>query len=170
MLLNDRLQPLPRPREAVLREVRREKAERVPHPLLVAVAAHLGQQVKQRRLAKLLYLWRELAGHLGAVALSKEAGANVTAAGPGRGKVALPEGRVEVRLIPHQHLAAGLLAGVNPLAQKVARGRMIRAGCANATPVREHLPGLGVLQRKARERLAGEDAGEPPRVEPHLEP
>ena len=46
---------------------------------------------------------------------------------------------------------------------------MVRAGDRGAATVGEDLPRLGVIEREARERLAGEDAGDAPGVEPCLE-
>ena len=47
---------------------------------------------------------------------------------------------------------------------------MVRAGRAHPPPIREHLPGLRVIEREATKCLAREDSSNTPRIEPDLEP
>jgi len=47
---------------------------------------------------------------------------------------------------------------------------VVGTGGGGPAAVGEYLPGFGVIQGKAGEGLAGEDAGYPPRVKPGLEP
>ena len=136
----------------------------------MAVAAQLREQVKHRSFAPLLDLGSEFARLGVAVAVLEVGGAEVAVAGDGTGEVAIPNAGVEVRFVPEENVATSRRAGVDPLAEELACLRVVRAGCGHAPSVREHLPRLGVTQREVRERLAGKDTGETPRVEPDFEP
>src|SRR5207237_6635656 len=132
------------------------------------VSAEIGQQFGQGRLAEGAYLWAELGGHRVTVAIMEEAEADDAAAGPGSREAPSPAGGIEVRLIPEQHLSAGRGGGVDPSAQELSGLGMVRAGRAHPPPIREHLPGLRVIEREATKCLAREDSSNTPRIEPDL--
>ena len=84
----------------------------------------------------------------------EEAKADDAAAGPRTREVSPQEGSVKVGLIPEQHLAAGCRTGVDPLPQELSGVGMVRTRGADPPPIREYLPRLRMVERKAREGLA----------------